>query len=108
MKSSLIRVRQNVEVRLTGQVSDVKLQFVDAIDDRVSDLGTLERTGEGFIRRGETRLVLEPTFAANTPLLALVSQKSSRLIVDGHATSHTTNNGSVSLTLWFSWTGRSL
>ncbi len=48
MKSPLFGVRQDVEVRLTGQVSDLKLQLVDATGDRVSDIGALERTEEGL------------------------------------------------------------
>ena len=43
----LFRVRQDVEVRLTGQVSELRLQLVDATGERVSDIVPLERTGEG-------------------------------------------------------------
>ena len=48
MKSPLFGVRQDVEVRLTGQASDLKLQLVDATGDRVSDAGALERIKEGL------------------------------------------------------------
>ncbi|MBZ5581633.1 MAG: hypothetical protein LAQ30_05400 [Acidobacteriia bacterium] len=48
MKSPLFGVRQDVEVRLTGQVSDLKLQLVDTTGDRVSDIAALARAGEGL------------------------------------------------------------
>lgn len=48
MKNPLFGVRQDVEVRLTGEASDLKLQLVDASGDRVSDIAALERIGEGL------------------------------------------------------------
>ena len=48
MKSPLFRVPQDMEVRLTGRVSDLKLQLVDATGDRISQILPLERTGEGL------------------------------------------------------------
>jgi len=47
VKNPLLGVRQDMEVRLAGQVSDAKLQLVDATGDRVSEIVALERTGEG-------------------------------------------------------------
>jgi hypothetical protein len=43
----LFGARQDVEVRLKGEVSDLRLQLVDATGERVSDIVPLERTGEG-------------------------------------------------------------
>ena len=48
LKSPLFRARQDVEVRLTGQVADLKLQLVAATGDRASEIMPLERIAEGL------------------------------------------------------------
>jgi len=54
MRNPLFGVQQDVEVHLTGQVSHLSLQLVDAAGDRVSDVGALERTAEGFYQASLT------------------------------------------------------
>ena len=50
MGTPLLGVQQEVEVHLTGQISQPRLQLVDATGNRVSDTGVLERTAEGVYR----------------------------------------------------------
>jgi hypothetical protein len=48
MRNPLFGVRQDLELQLTGEVSHVRLQLVNATGDRVSDIGALERNAEGL------------------------------------------------------------
>ena len=54
MGTPLLGVQQEVEVHLTGQISQPRLQLVDATGNRVSDTGVLERTAECVYRTSLT------------------------------------------------------
>jgi hypothetical protein len=47
MRDPLLGVRQDLEVQLSGQVSRLRLQLVDASGGPISDMGALDRTAEG-------------------------------------------------------------
>ena len=47
MRDPVFGARQNLEVQLSGQASDLRLQLVDATGGRISDTVALERIAEG-------------------------------------------------------------
>jgi len=50
LNTPLFGVRQNVEIQLSGHVSGLRLQLVDAAGDRISDMEALEPIAEGAYR----------------------------------------------------------
>jgi hypothetical protein len=48
IKNPLLGVQQNLEIRVTGQVSDLKLQLVNATGDRLSETVPLDPAGDGL------------------------------------------------------------